>query len=149
MISVTLALRSLALMFNLGLAFAGADVQVAQRELNVFIDIQFVDQVETLEHEADVALAELGALLFLKIGHFRAKEFVAAAGGIVQEAEDVQQRGLAAARRTHYGDKLAVLDFKGYTIEGRGLDFFRPEDLAKVGNFNHILLYFNLLLFFL
>ena len=48
---------------DLGLALGSADVQIAQRKLNVFIDIEFVDEVEALENKADVALAELGALL--------------------------------------------------------------------------------------
>ena len=81
MISVTFCLRSEADIY----------VQIAQRQLNILIHIQFVNQVEALEHEADIALAELGALLLLKIGHFRAQEFIGAAGGIVQQAQDIQQ----------------------------------------------------------
>ena len=68
---------------DFGLSLCGAYVQVAQRQLNILIHIQFVNQVEALEHKADIALAELGALLLLKIGHFRAQEFIGAAGGIV------------------------------------------------------------------
>ena len=74
-----------------------------------------------------------------------AEELVGAAGRVVQQAKDVQQRGLAAARRPHDGDKLAVFDFKGYAVKSRGLNFFRPEDFAKVGNFNHNLSLFNYL----
>ena len=122
---------------DLGLALAGADIQIAQRQLNVLIHIEFVDQVEALEHKADVALAELGALLLLQAADFGAEEFIGTAGGIVQQAEDVQQRGLAAAGRAHDGDELAVLDFEGNAVEGRGLDLFRPEDLGKIGDLYH------------
>ena len=55
---------------NLGdllLTLGRGDVQVPQRKLDVLIDIQFIDQVEALEHESDVALTELGALLFLEL----------------------------------------------------------------------------------
>ena len=43
------------------LALGGGDVHVAQRQFDVLKHIQFVDEVEALDHEADVALAELGA----------------------------------------------------------------------------------------
>ena len=97
----------------------------------------FSNQVEALEHKADVALAELGALLLLQAADFGAQEFVGTAGGIVQQAEDVEQRRFAAARRAHDGDELAVLDFEGYTVQSRGLNFFRPEDLGKIGDLYH------------
>ncbi len=91
-------------------ALCGADVQVAQRQLYVFIDVQLVDEVEALEHEADVALAELGALLLLQAADLLSEQLIGALGGIIQEAEDVEQRGFAAARRPHDGDELAVVD---------------------------------------
>ena len=92
------------------LALRRADVQVAQRQLDVLIDVQLVDEVEALEHEADVAFAELGALLLLQAADLLAEQLVGALGGVVQEAEDVEQRGFAAARRPHDGDELAVVD---------------------------------------
>ena len=92
------------------LALRGADVQVAQRQLYVFIDVQLVDEVEALEHEADVALAELGALLLLQAADLLSEQLIGALGGIIQEAEDVEQRGFAAARRPHDGDELAIVD---------------------------------------
>ena len=115
---------------HLLLALGGRNVQIAQRQLDVLIDIEFVDQVEALEYEADVALAELGALFLLELAYLGAKEFVGTAGGIVQQAQDVQQGGLAAARRAHDGDKLAVFDFKRYAGQRGSFDFFRPEDFG-------------------
>ena len=49
------------------LALGSADVQIAKRQFDVLIDIEFVDEVEALEHESDVSFAELGTLLLLKI----------------------------------------------------------------------------------
>ena len=118
---------------DLLLALGRADVQVAQRKLDILIDIEFVDEVEALEHETDDPFTKLGALLLFEVRYFSAEKFIGTAGGIVQQAQDVQQRGLAAAGRAHDGDELAVLDFKRYAIEGRGLDFFRAEDLGEVG----------------
>lgn len=79
---------------NLGdllLTLGRGDVQVPQRKLDVLIDIQFIDQVEALEHESDVALTELGALLFLELADLRAEKFVGASGRVVKKAEDVQK----------------------------------------------------------
>ena len=73
-----------------------ADVEVAQRKFDILIDIEFVDEVEALEHESDVSLAELRAVLLLEFRHLVAEEFVTAAGRVVEQAEDVQQGGLPA-----------------------------------------------------
>ncbi len=77
---------------HFGLTLGGRYIQVAQREFNIFIYIQLINQVEALEHETDVPFAELGALLLLEVCHLGAEEFVTAAGRIVQQAEDVQKR---------------------------------------------------------
>ena len=42
------------------------DLQVYQRQLHVLVDVQFVDEVEALEDEADVAFAVLGALFLFQ-----------------------------------------------------------------------------------
>ena len=100
---------------NLGhalLALRCADAQVAKRQLHVFVDIELVDQVEALEYEADVALAELGAVLLLEPADLLAEQLVASARGVIEQSEDVQERGLAAAGRAHDGDEFAVLDFE-------------------------------------
>ncbi len=43
-------------------AFRAGYFQVKQRQLHVFEYRQFIDQIETLEHEADVLFSEIGAL---------------------------------------------------------------------------------------
>ena len=129
------------------LALRRADVQVAQRQLDVLIDVQLVDEVEALEHEADVALAELGALPLLQLSDLLPQQLVAARGGVVQEAEDVEQRGFAAARRPHHGDELAVLYFERDTVQREGLDVFRAEDFGEVLYLYHIVRYFDVLMY--
>ena len=94
------------------LALRCRDVEVAQRQLDVLVDVELVDEVEALEHESDISFAELGTLLLLEVRHLGAQKFIGTAGRIVQQAQDIEERGLAAARRTHDGDELAVLDFE-------------------------------------
>ena len=65
------------------------DVHVTQRQFDVLIHVQLVDEVKTLEHKADVAFPELGAVLLLEVADFLTEEFIFALGGVVQEAEDI------------------------------------------------------------
>ena len=47
------------------LSFRGREVHVAQRQLDVFIDVQLINQVEALKHKSYVSFAELRPLLLL------------------------------------------------------------------------------------
>ncbi len=55
-----------------------------ERQFYVFIDIQFVDQVEALEDESDVALAEQGTLFFFQPADLFVQQVIFACGGVVQ-----------------------------------------------------------------
>ena len=120
------------------LALAGSHIEVFERQLDVLVDVEFVNKVETLENEADVALAETGAVALLETTHLGVAKPVAARRGVVEESQDVEQGGLAAARGSHNGDKFAVFDFKTYPVEGDGFNLFRTEDFLKVFYFEHI-----------
>ncbi len=93
---------------------------------------QFVDQVEVLEHEADVLALQLGQALLAGPGHFLAHEFQAAFAGRVDQAHDVQQGGLAAAGRAGDGDELAEADLHRYGVDGACLHL-PAIDLGDVG----------------
>ena len=93
---------------DLLLALGSGDVEIPQRQFDVLIHIEFVDKVETLEHETDIAFAELGALFLLEVRHLGAEEFIAAAGRVVQQAQDIQQRGLAADLPQPEGPMMAT-----------------------------------------
>lgn len=43
--------------------------------------------------------------------------------GVSEQADDVEQRRLATARRAHDADKFAFLDFDVYIFESYGFDF--------------------------
>ena len=119
-------------------ALASPHVEVFEWQLDVLEDVEFVDEVEALEDESDIALAETGAVALLEVAHFGVTEPVVAGGGVVEEAQDVEQGGLATARWTHNGDKFAVFDFKTDTVEGDGFNFFGAEDFLEVFYFEHI-----------
>ena len=110
---------------------------VAQLQVDILLNGKFVDEVEALEHEADASATVACAVLLLKVSHGFAVEQIIARVGIVEESEDVQQRRLAAAARSHYGDELAVFYIYTNAVEGDCLHFFRAEDLGKILSLYH------------
>ena len=92
------------------LAILPGDVAVRERHLEVLVDRQVVQQVVALEDEADVALVQLGPLLGRQPMHGLTEKVVLAGPRRVVHAEDVEQRRLAGARRSHDRDELARLN---------------------------------------
>ena len=70
--------------------------EVRKGKFHILVDVQFVYQVEALEHESQLALAHTGTFLFLQVRYFLTEQLVTALRRIVQQPEDVQQGGLAA-----------------------------------------------------
>ena len=70
-------------------------------------------QVELLEHEADLLVAHLGQLGLGHVADVHAGQLVAAARRDVQAAQDVHQGRLARAGRTHDRDVVARLRRRG------------------------------------
>src|SRR5580658_9922131 len=74
--------------------FGSFDTEVDQGEFDIFEYGQLVDQIKALEHETDIPFAKVGAFAFVKVRYFGAVEQKATAIGIVEQAEDVQERRL-------------------------------------------------------
>ena len=66
--------------------------EIGQRQLHVFLHVQLVNQVEALEHKAYLTLAHSRALALLQRAHLLSVEPIPAGSGIVEQAQDVQQR---------------------------------------------------------
>jgi hypothetical protein len=58
-------------------------------------------QVELLEHEADLHIAHIGKLVVAHIAHVLAIEYVMACGWRIKTTKYIHQRGLTRARRPH------------------------------------------------
>ena len=99
--------------------------------------VPLVDQVARLEDEADIALAELRAVPLPEGSDLLPQQGVAPGSGIVQQAQNIEQRGLAASRRPHDGDELALVHVERHAVQGDGFDLLGPEDLAEVLDFQH------------
>ena len=114
------------------LALLLGHAEVGEWQLYVLLDIEFVDEVEALEHEAYLALTDTGALALLQLAYLVAIEIVGAAGRIVEQTQDVEQGRLATARGAHDGNKLTFLYFERYTAQCYGFHLFGAKHLLNV-----------------
>ena len=92
------------------LALGGRHAAVAQRHVDVVEHVQVGDQVEALEDEADLLVAQPRQALVGQPAHVLAVQPVLALVEVVQQARHRQERRLARARRPHDGHELAALD---------------------------------------
>ena len=92
------------------LTIFAADIPVRERNLQVLVHRQVVEQVIALKHEPDMLLVKLGSLLRIQPVDGLVHEVVLARPRAVVHAQDVQQRRLAGARWSHDRDELTILD---------------------------------------
>src|SRR5436190_21482355 len=74
----------------------------------MFERVGWREQVEALEEEAEIAAAEKGGLVAVKMFDRHALETERAGGRHVQAAENVHRRRLARTRRAHHRDEIAL-----------------------------------------
>src|SRR5690606_10407462 len=89
------------------LAQAGA---IRQRQFDVLEDREVADQVERLEDEADLAVADLRPLRVIELLDRRAVQPIPATARRIEQPQDRQQRRLAAAGRPFDRDVVALVD---------------------------------------
>ena len=89
-----------------------------QRQIDVVFHGEGVQQIELLEHEAQLVPAECGNLALPDLVQILAVQADAAGGGPVQRREDVEQRGLARAGFAHDGHVFALLHAEVHVAQG-------------------------------
>ena len=112
------------------LALACLHFEIGKRQLHVFKDIQFVDQIETLEHETDISFTHLRTFFFFQVSDFPVRQVIVARCRVVQQAQDIQQGGLATAGRAHDCHKLTILHFHRHAVQRDRFHLFRTEKLT-------------------
>src|SRR3954469_2763320 len=120
----------------LGAREAGVD----QRQLDVVQGVGAGEQVEGLEDEADLLVADPGQLGVVELLDGGAVEDVAPGRGGVETADEVHQRRLAAARGAHDGHVLPPLDRQIDAVQG--VDLLGPHvvdlvDVAQLDQHHH------------
>ena len=81
-----------------------------QRQEDVILDSEVVQQVELLKNEAEIVASELCYLGFPDACKLLAVEQHRAARCFVESRKDIQQGGLAGAGLAHDGDVLALIN---------------------------------------
>ena len=102
-----------------------------QRQIDVVLQIEGVQQVELLKYKAQIVPAKGGHFLFLDAGQGPILQTDRAGGGLVQSGENVQQGGLAGAGLAHNGYIFSLLHgeadvpqgFHALTAEAGGVSF--------------------------
>ena len=94
------------------LPLGAGDAGVEERQLDVAQERGLGQQVEGLEDEADLLVADRGELEAGELRDVLAVQAVGALGRRVEAAEDVHEGGLAGARGADDRDHLALLDLE-------------------------------------
>jgi len=113
------------------------DVLVGQRQLQILVHRQIVQQVIALEDEADVLLVERRPMLGFERVDRLVEEVVLAAPGGVQHAQNGQQGRLAGPGGSHDGDEVALVDLEVDAAEHEGLGDPALEVLLDVAQTDH------------
>jgi len=94
--------------------------------------IESGEQIEFLKDKSDFALAQGGAPGIGELREINAVDQHAPAGWPGETTEDVEERGLAAARRANDADKLTAVHGKTGPAQGRNIDLADVINLADV-----------------
>src|SRR5688500_2108634 len=111
------------------LAFGRAQAAVCERQLDVLVDCEVADQVERLEDEADLPIANPRALGGGELRDRLARERVLTVRGRVEQPEERQERGLAATGGARDRDVFARLHLEVHVVQSVGLHHVRIEHL--------------------
>src|SRR5215217_3979398 len=90
------------------LALRLLDVAVGERDVEILVDREMVEQVVALKDEADVLLVQLGPIFRGELVHRLIEEVILAGPGTVVHPDDVQERRFAGPRRPHDRDELPL-----------------------------------------
>ena len=90
---------------------------IHQRQLHILQGGRLRQEVITLEHEADLTVAQFGALGLRHRANADAIEEVLTRRGGIQTAQLVEQRRLAGTGGTLNGDELALVDLERDTTQ--------------------------------
>ena len=105
---------------------------IGQRQLHVLEHREIADQVEALEDEPDFAIADARALRGRQLRDRPAVQPVRTRRRRVEQAENRQQRRLAAARRTGNRDIFASGDLEAHVRQRVRLHLLGREHLRQV-----------------
>src|SRR5438477_9575733 len=96
---------------------AGGLPRIDQRQLHIVERRRPRQQVERLEHESDLLVADAGQLVIRQVARLLPIQPVFARARRVEAADQVHQRRLARTRRPHHGDVLVLADLEAHAAQ--------------------------------
>src|SRR5690606_8737578 len=101
-----------------GMALGSRRTAIEQRQLHVLLRRGTRQQVEALEHEAEVVAAQLRALVAVERLDMRTHEQVLAGAGPVEATDQVHCGGFSRTARPHDGNEIAARDVEVDPLQG-------------------------------
>lgn len=117
-------------------AFLAADVGVDHRQLYVLENVEPRQQVERLENETDLLVADAGELVVACLTDIDAVEHDGAGADVVEATEDLHHGRFTTAGGTDDGDVLTGVDVERDTIERADFLVTYGVRLAHIAHFN-------------
>jgi len=94
-------------------SFGARNAGVNKRKFDIFQRGSAGEQIETLEHETDLAVANGGQFPLAEARYFDTFQQVTPAAGFVEAAENIHERRFSTAAGAHDGDELSTFDLGG------------------------------------
>jgi hypothetical protein len=110
----------------------GEQPGAAHGNLDVFRGGEFLEQKMELEDETDFLVAKKGEFVLVQIGDELPGDFDRAAVGLVEEAQQIEERAFAAAGRAHDGVDALGIEMKRDVVEDVDAVFLLAEKTVKV-----------------
>ena len=88
-----------------------ADLSIRERDLEIFVNGQIVEQMILLKNEADLFVAQRGPLFGFQMMNGCLVQKIFATPAVIVHAENVEQRRFAGAGRAHDRNEFAFGDF--------------------------------------
>ena len=123
--------------FDVLAALAFGEVREQQRQLDVALGGEHRHEVVELEHEADVVRAPAGELAAAELIDAAAADADLARGRLIESADEIEERRLARARRTHERDEVALGDVEIEPVQDFDLLPAALVDLGDLGHLDH------------
>ena len=111
---------------------AGGDASIEQRQLHLALRRGARQQVEALEDEADLPVAQVCQAVLAQPAGLGAADAVAAARGAIEQAEHVHQRALARTAGADDGHIFALVNGQRYAAQGVYFGLPHHVDLGQV-----------------
>ena len=99
--------------------FLLAHTGVKQRQSHIVQGRHLRQEVEVLEHKADVLIPDLCQLVIVQGAHILVFQDVLARGWQIQAAHQVHERGLSRAGRAHNGNVVPLLHLEIHIFQHR------------------------------